>query len=114
MGLLDHLRRRDDEQQDKLRSSGRHWKATPGPGTYRIPRDLGDHNQGQEVKLNQVTYSAAPTWRVGTSKRPKFYHTLGGLGLCLEHEGPLRLPTPRNLSPGPGRYFQDCDNAPST
>jgi len=112
--LLDRLRRRDDKTHDELRDTGRQWKATPGPGTYRIPRVLGNVLEpSEEAPITLLTQSRTPTWRVGSGKRPQRYQTLGGGGHAHEHEGRLRTPTPRNISPGPGRYFQDCDSCPS-
>eukprot|EP00933_Yihiella_yeosuensis_P036789 TRINITY_DN3057_c1_g1_i1.p1 TRINITY_DN3057_c1_g1~~TRINITY_DN3057_c1_g1_i1.p1 ORF type:complete len:203 (-),score=20.07 TRINITY_DN3057_c1_g1_i1:165-773(-) len=113
--LLDHGRRRDDKAQEKLRLSGRQWKATPGPGTYRVPRMMGDIDRVSETHAGR---NSAPclgaSWKIGTSLRPRMYHTIGGVGHGLvQHEGRLRPPTPRNIAPGPGQYFKDCDLAPS-
>mmetsp|Transcript_78343 Transcript_78343/g.227314 ORF Transcript_78343/g.227314 Transcript_78343/m.227314 type:complete len:197 (-) Transcript_78343:131-721(-) len=106
---------RDDQYLEELRQSGRQWKATPGPGTYRVPRALATKvDPRKEVQLGPVSLTGrTPSWRFGTSLRPRVYHTLGGSGHTHEHEGPLRPPTPRNLSPGPGRYYQHCDSCPS-
>eukprot|EP00928_Gymnodinium_smaydae_P087439 TRINITY_DN71701_c0_g1_i1.p2 TRINITY_DN71701_c0_g1~~TRINITY_DN71701_c0_g1_i1.p2 ORF type:complete len:197 (+),score=12.71 TRINITY_DN71701_c0_g1_i1:111-701(+) len=114
--LLDKLRRRDDKAIDALRATGRHWKATPGPGTYRIPRALGAvERRDQEVALGPVCMpDRGPAWLLGSqAKRPPVYHTLGGSGHTHDCDCRLRPPTPRNLSPGPGRYFQSCDSVPS-
>eukprot|EP00434_Breviolum_minutum_P039149 symbB.v1.2.034752.t1/scaffold4541.1/size75942/6 len=53
----------------------------------------------------------APSWSMdGQSLRPAFYHTIGGVGHGFhQHEGKLRVPTPRNITPGPGFYFKDSD-----
>ncbi|CAJ1359339.1 unnamed protein product [Effrenium voratum] len=109
--LNDHLRRRDDKSQINLRSRGRQWKAPPGPGAYRVPRFLGDIDRVREVSMAKSACPwRAPSWSVGSnSLRPMMYHTLGGSGHCQEHEGRMRQPTPRNLSPGPGHYFKDSD-----
>lgn len=118
-------RRRDDATWAKLKEKGRHWKATPGPGTYRIPRAVGSHveNQNTEFQMSTATYcDRAPSFKIGTGNaRGRMYATIGGGGHDRErpdHEleswGYRRLPTPRNLSPGPGRYFQDIDIAPSS
>mmetsp|Transcript_75899 Transcript_75899/g.209869 ORF Transcript_75899/g.209869 Transcript_75899/m.209869 type:complete len:197 (+) Transcript_75899:3-593(+) len=113
--LLTRGASRNDSYLDELRQHGRQWKATPGPGTYRVARALACKvDQRREVQLGAVALpGSAPSWRFGSSKRPRVYHTLGGSGHTHEHEGPLRPPTPRNLSPGPGRYYQHCDSCPS-
>uniref|UniRef100_A0A7S2II30 Uncharacterized protein n=1 Tax=Zooxanthella nutricula TaxID=1333877 RepID=A0A7S2II30_9DINO len=113
--LLGKNGRRDDRHMDNLIRLGRQWKATPGPGAYRTPRALGGRTDiAKEVQVGAVQIPCrTPTWRMSTSTRPRVYHTLGGSGHTHEHEGPLRMPTPRNLSPGPGRYYQHCDSCPS-
>mmetsp|Transcript_18481 Transcript_18481/g.50843 ORF Transcript_18481/g.50843 Transcript_18481/m.50843 type:complete len:189 (+) Transcript_18481:80-646(+) len=113
--LLGRNGRRDDKHMDKLQSLGRQWKATPGPGAYRIPRALScKTDQKQEIPLGNISMvNKSPTWRIGSSRRAPVYHTLGGSGHTHEHEGRMRVPTPRNLSPGPGRYFKNCDSCPS-
>eukprot|EP00927_Polykrikos_kofoidii_P056656 TRINITY_DN50741_c0_g1_i1.p1 TRINITY_DN50741_c0_g1~~TRINITY_DN50741_c0_g1_i1.p1 ORF type:complete len:230 (-),score=17.74 TRINITY_DN50741_c0_g1_i1:105-794(-) len=118
---------RNDKVLGKWTDEGRIWKSgSPGPGTYAIPRAFGTHmmNPKREVAVSVVQYGdRSPTWRFGgdPSKptgplRQRIYHTLGGGGHDSNRgtsEGG-RYPTPRSLSPGPGRYFQDCDGAPST
>eukprot|EP00931_Biecheleriopsis_adriatica_P121733 TRINITY_DN96791_c0_g1_i1.p1 TRINITY_DN96791_c0_g1~~TRINITY_DN96791_c0_g1_i1.p1 ORF type:complete len:211 (-),score=26.96 TRINITY_DN96791_c0_g1_i1:74-706(-) len=113
--LLDHLRRRDDKTQKALLAKGRQYKATPGPGAYRIPRLMGDVDRTREISVNKISaVSNPPTWKVGSSLRPRMYHTIGGVGHGLHnHEGKLRPPTPRNLTPGPGHYFKESDSCPS-
>lgn len=107
--------RRDDHYLDEMRKTGRQWKTTPGPGTYRTPRALCCKTElSKEVQLGMVAQpNRTPTWRIGTARRQPVYHTIGGGGHTHEHEGRMRVPTPRNLSPGPGRYFQNCDSCPS-
>mmetsp|Transcript_15741 Transcript_15741/g.25096 ORF Transcript_15741/g.25096 Transcript_15741/m.25096 type:complete len:198 (+) Transcript_15741:67-660(+) len=107
--------RRDDKMLESLKSSGHQYKSVPGPGAYRIPRAMGRiENRREEMALSDINLSGrTATWRMPMSKRPSVYHTLGGSGHTHEHEGRLRLPTPRNLSPGPGRYYQHCDSCPS-
>eukprot|EP00930_Biecheleria_cincta_P010201 TRINITY_DN112198_c0_g1_i1.p1 TRINITY_DN112198_c0_g1~~TRINITY_DN112198_c0_g1_i1.p1 ORF type:complete len:210 (-),score=23.51 TRINITY_DN112198_c0_g1_i1:38-667(-) len=114
--LLDEWRRRDDKKISKLVEKGRHFKATPGPGTYRIPRLLGEVDRTREMAVNKSSAPyRPPTWAIGQALRPRMYHTLGGVGHgLLQHEGRLRPPTPRNLSPGPGHYFKDSDSCPSS
>lgn len=106
---------RDDKVLEHLASSGRQWKSVPGPGTYRIPRTIGNlENSKEEIAMSHVNLnSRSPTWGMVQARRPSVYHTLGGSGHDQQHEGRLRFPTPRNLSPGPGRYFQECDSCPS-
>ncbi|CAE7397892.1 trpB2 [Symbiodinium sp. CCMP2456] len=114
--LLDDLRRRDDKSQKKLREQGRQWKAVPGPGSYRIPRFMGDIDRAFEVSVGKNSAPwRTPSWQLdSTSLRPVFYHTIGGVGHARqEHEGKLRVPTPRNLTPGPGHYFKDSDGCVS-
>lgn len=110
--LLDPLRRRDDKSQKSLRERGRQWKAVPGPGSYRVPRFLGDIDRVSEISMGKSSYPwQAPSWSMdGQSLRPAFYHTIGGVGHGFQqHEGKLRVPTPRNITPGPGFYFKDSD-----
>jgi len=113
--LLDQLRRRDDEHINELHKLGRQWKATPGPGTYRTPRDMGKVDRTREVSLGQIQMkNVGPSTIDFRSKRPVLYKTLGGLGHTADHEGPIpRYPTPRNITPGPGHYFQGCSSAPT-
>lgn len=112
--LLDDLRRRDDKSFEKLCNSGQQWKSLPGPGAYRIARYMGLKQRDQEIDLGATCTVGSPSWGVGTSLRPRPYSTMGGFGHgLLQHEGRLRQPTPSNIAPGPGRYFQDFDIAPS-
>mmetsp|Transcript_58727 Transcript_58727/g.109986 ORF Transcript_58727/g.109986 Transcript_58727/m.109986 type:complete len:210 (-) Transcript_58727:22-651(-) len=114
--LLDGLRRRDDKTQAKLREQGRQWKAVPGPGSYRAPRFLGDIDRVWEVSMGKNSAPwKPPSWGLDSaSLRPIFYATIGGVGHGRqEHEGKLRVPTPRNLTPGPGHYFKDSDGCVS-
>lgn len=121
--LLDRLGRRDDKSIDNLKKLGQQWKVPPGPGAYRIPRSIGAVDEGQEVSQGSISLAnRSPSWRIEkslTPARPCIYHTLGGAGHTIDRAqstpGRLRrFPTPRNLSPGPGRYFQDCDGGRST
>lgn len=106
--LLDHLRRRDDRSIDKLIIQRRHWKATPGPGAYRIPRTIGDIEFKWDLHLDEINIDRAPIWKFGTGNRSRTYHSIGSKpGDTWEHEGALQHPKPYNLTPGPGHYFQD-------
>ncbi|CAK9104721.1 unnamed protein product [Durusdinium trenchii] len=107
--LLDPLRRRDDKSQAKLRDHGRQWKAVPGPGSYRVPRFLGDIDQVREFSLGKSAFPwHAPSWSLdGQSLRPALYHTTGGVNGFYQREGNiLRRPKP-NITPGPAHYFKD-------
>lgn len=125
LGADKYVCKRDEANYGKLKEQGRHWKATPGPGTYRIPRAIGSHVEDKktEFQMSTATYpDRAPSFRIGTGNaRGRMYATIGGGGHDRERPdsdqeswGYRRLPTPRNLSPGPGRYFQDVDIAPSS
>jgi len=107
--LLDPLRRRDDKSQEQLKRLGQQWKCPPGPGAYRTTRSIGDIHEASEMKTTVLcSPDRAPTWRLDTTylQRPNVYHTLGGLGHNRSECDLRRPPTPRNLSPGPGRYFE--------
>jgi len=114
-------RRRDDKVFEKLKAKGSQWKAgTPGPGTYRTMRTIGSHveNIKTEVNVSAIQFGdRGPTYRVGCgAARGRIYNTLGGSGHDREPEAGEkypRYPTPRNIVPGPGRYHQDSDLAPS-
>eukprot|EP00913_Durusdinium_trenchii_P002265 g2091.t1 len=86
--LLDPLRRRDDKSQAKLRDHGRQWKAVPGPGSYRVPRFLGDIDQVREFSLGKSAFPwHAPSWSLdGQSLRPALYHTTGGVNGFYQRE----------------------------
>jgi len=124
--LLDPLRRRDDKSIEELTKQGRQWKAVPGPGTYRSPSCVGNPmgvggRDRTDLSMGNIQHNKTPSWSLGlTARRPKTYHTLGDLPL-VQHEGPLRPPTPsakktlaeKGLVPGPGNYFKRCNSAPS-
>lgn len=93
---------------EDLRRTGTQWKVPPGPSEYRVPRSLGAVNPVQELRLENAVQAHAPAWKMGSSTRMRMYHTLGGMGHSTPAQFPRR-PTPRNLVPGPGRYFQDGD-----
>jgi len=114
--LLDQLRRRDDRNIDKLISKRQHWKATPGPGAYRIPRCVGFFKGVKgEVDIEDVMVDRPSEWKIGTGRRFRTYHSLGPKHMDgWQHEGKLKYPSEVNLSPGPGHYFQDSCGATST
>lgn len=114
--LLDHLRRRDDRSIDKLITRGQHWKSTPGPGAYRIPRAVGFFKGVKgEVDIEDVTVDRPSEWKIGTARRFRTYHSLGPKPMDpWQHEGKLTYPSAVNLSPGPGTYFQDSFGCTST
>eukprot|EP00397_Hematodinium_sp_SG-2012_P061496 GEMP01081532.1.p1 GENE.GEMP01081532.1~~GEMP01081532.1.p1 ORF type:complete len:250 (+),score=41.50 GEMP01081532.1:257-1006(+) len=85
--LLDHGRRFDKKKYAALLSEGRHFKATPGPGTYRTQRFVGEAH-GQEVSLHS-TRDRLPTWKMGTGAQSEF--VTKSLGTAAH-------------SPGPGTY----------
>ncbi|CAE7317039.1 trpB2 [Symbiodinium necroappetens] len=77
---------------------------------------MGDIDRAFEVSVGKNSAPwRTPSWQLdSTSLRPVFYHTIGGVGHARqEHEGKLRVPTPRNLTPGPGHYFKDSDGCVS-
>jgi len=114
LGTFD--RRRNDDALKKMTSDGRQWKVTPGPGNYRIPRSFGTTvaSPHEEVAQSVWQMQKSNSWKIPTAcARGRTYHTLGGCGHDFERPEGGR-PTPMNLSPGPGRYFQDVDGFPSS
>merc|ERR1740133_941875 len=80
----------------------------------------GSRNRS-DIPMGQIMHNKTPSWSLGlTARRPKAYHTLGDFPL-VQHEGPLRPPTPsakktlaeKGVVPGPGNYFTRCNSAPS-
>lgn len=113
--LLDQLRRRDDRSLDKMIVNRQHWKATPGPGSYNIPRAVGFFKGVKgEVDIEDVMVEKPSEWKIGTGRRFRTYHSLGPKPMDpWQHEGKLKHPSPVNVSPGPGTYFQDSNSCTS-
>eukprot|EP00451_Oxyrrhis_marina_P009244 CAMPEP_0204324540 /NCGR_PEP_ID=MMETSP0469-20131031/10314_1 /ASSEMBLY_ACC=CAM_ASM_000384 /TAXON_ID=2969 /ORGANISM="Oxyrrhis marina" /LENGTH=334 /DNA_ID=CAMNT_0051306217 /DNA_START=72 /DNA_END=1075 /DNA_ORIENTATION=- len=113
--LLDHLARRDDQQQEINRKAGRQWKTAPGPGAYRTPRTVGDGAAERDLNLDEVNIEQQPIWSIGKSRRKRTYSTIGGSQGSWQHEGQLQKPASMvNLSPGPGTYRTWSSFAPGT
>merc|ERR1719228_800884 len=85
--LLDHGRRFNTKEQDKLQKTGKHWKSTPGPGAYRTPRALGPAS-GDEMSLH-CNQERLPIWKVGTGPQQLFVEQ----SMATAYK-----------SPGPGTY----------
>merc|ERR1719219_2115494 len=82
--LLDHGRRFDKKSYEKMRKQGRHWKATPGPGTYRTQRALGPAC-GDEMSLH-CNQERLAQWRFGTGPQSKFTNI--SMGTSAKTPGP--------------------------
>jgi hypothetical protein len=105
--LLDHLARRNDTNQAALERVGRHWKAKPGPGAYRTPFYMG-RGLDDMVKVDEVMANQFSEWTIEKFNRKRTYQITGGYHpTTWEHEGLLKYPSIRNITPGPGAYFQD-------
>ncbi|CAD7941904.1 unnamed protein product [Amoebophrya sp. A120] len=72
--FLKNGRIRDDKAIARLTEQGRHWKQTPGAGTYKTPVALaptGDSIAG-EAKLDRNRITHEPAWVFGTGAQIAF------------------------------------------
>ncbi|CAD7929799.1 unnamed protein product [Amoebophrya sp. A25] len=73
--FLTNGRIRDDKTIDALTAQGRHWKQTPGAGTYRTPvaiADPGVNIVAGETKLDRNRIYHEPAWKFGTGAQIAF------------------------------------------
>ena len=77
--VLTSLSRFDDNKFSTLKMSGRHWKLTPGPGTYRTPSALTRAMSADTVLSSRTTHTRSPSARMlGPTNR--FPENLDGPG----------------------------------
>jgi len=77
--VLTPLARFDESKFSELKLSGRNWKLTPGPGTYRTPSAMSRAFSADTVLSSRTTHRQSPSARMlGPSIRfPDFIDSPG-------------------------------------